>query len=88
MINSLILVRILDGHHITCVFYDTYNGTIALSGGANFATFVIRYIEAVFTVADFTLQLNQRFTESVDIRSRLIQKMKNQTKSGFLPNTW
>jgi hypothetical protein len=83
MVQSVVLLRIFNRHHIADVFNHTDNRIVSCRVGTNPAGFGIRNIMANPAMLYFVPKLNQTVSKSAHFRSFLSKKVQNQAKRTF-----
>src|SRR5690606_4103424 len=87
MIHALVLIRILDCHHITHIFQHAYESLIPLMCSTDFTNNRIRNIVARRTVPDFLFQPIECPGKPRHLSFGLLQQMEHQPQGRLLAYT-
>jgi hypothetical protein len=86
MISSLILLGVLNGHHISDVFNHADDARVALRVSTDVAGWAVAYVETLLTVLNLLLQLQERVPEFPKFVRVLLKQMQHESESRALAN--
>ena len=88
MVESMILLRILNGHHVLNVLYYAHCRSVASRVAADGTSLLVTDVMADVTVHHLMLHSAQRLCQLVYIRRLLTQQVQHQSESCFTAYAW
>ena len=86
MVDTIILLRVLNSHHILYILHHTYRGTVAVTVGTDRTDISVADVVADTTMTDISTHMCNGIGKGFDIVLWLSQKMQHEAERRLAPH--